>query len=107
MSDLYGLDTYAPREIAERVENVGVAKARLPFVPLAMLGMLAGVTAYAEFTPGVEAWIKAGSRGEMTLPTITGIGMGWWTLLFIAILVGGGWGMSRLEHRFSALRPPG
>ena len=42
MNDLYGLDAYAPREIAERVENVGVAKARLPFLSLAMLGMLAG-----------------------------------------------------------------
>jgi formate/nitrite transporter len=42
MSDLYGLDAYAPREIAERVENVGVAKARLPFISLAMLGILAG-----------------------------------------------------------------
>ena len=27
------------------------------------LGMLAGVLAYAEFTPGIEAWIKAGLRG--------------------------------------------
>jgi len=42
MNELYGFDAYAPREIAERVENVGVAKARLPFLPLAMLGMLAG-----------------------------------------------------------------
>ncbi len=42
MSDLYGFDAYAPRDIAERVENVGVAKARLPFLSLAMLGMLAG-----------------------------------------------------------------
>jgi len=42
MSDFYGFDTYAPHEIAERVENVGVAKARLPFISLAMLGMLAG-----------------------------------------------------------------
>src|SRR3989304_4702885 len=42
MNGLYGFDAYAPREIAERVENVGVAKARLPFLPLAMLGVLAG-----------------------------------------------------------------
>jgi formate/nitrite transporter len=42
MNELYGFDAYAPREIAERVENVGVAKARLPFLPLAMLGVLAG-----------------------------------------------------------------
>jgi formate/nitrite transporter len=42
MSELYGFDAYAPREIAERVENVGVAKARLPFLPLVFLGVLAG-----------------------------------------------------------------
>ena len=42
MSELYGSDAYSPREIAERVENVGVAKARMPLLSLAMLGVLAG-----------------------------------------------------------------
>jgi len=42
MSDLFGFDAYSPREIAARVESVGVAKARMPFLPLAMLGVLAG-----------------------------------------------------------------
>ena len=37
-----GFDAYAPREIALRVEEAGVAKARLALVPLAMLGVLAG-----------------------------------------------------------------
>ena len=69
------------------------------------LGMLAGVLAYAEFTPGIEAWIKAGSLGELTLPTLTGIGMGWWVLAFIAFLAFAGWGMGRLEQRFAHLRP--
>ncbi len=41
-STLYGSDAYAPREIAERVSEVGVAKARMPALQLAMLGMLAG-----------------------------------------------------------------
>ncbi|OGA12939.1 MAG: formate transporter FocA [Betaproteobacteria bacterium RIFCSPLOWO2_02_FULL_65_20] len=35
-------DPYSPREIAELVENVGIVKARLPLLQLAMLGMLAG-----------------------------------------------------------------
>jgi hypothetical protein len=70
-----------------------------------VLGMLAGVTAYAEFTPGIEAWIKAGSRGEMTLPSITGIGMGWWAVAFVAILAFAGWGMSWLEQRFASFKP--
>jgi uncharacterized protein len=69
------------------------------------LGMLAGVWAYAEFTPGIDAWIKAGSRGELTLPSITGIGMGWWVIAFVAVLAFAAWGMGRLEQRFGALRP--
>ena len=50
------------------------------------LGMLAGVTAFAELTPGIDAWIKAGAVGELTLPQLTGIGMGWWVLAFVAFL---------------------
>jgi formate transporter len=42
MTELYGSDAYAPREIAQRVESVGVAKARLGTLPLLMLGVLAG-----------------------------------------------------------------
>jgi hypothetical protein len=72
---------------------------------LFILGMLAGVMAYAEFTPGLEAWIKAGSKGELTLPLLTGIGMGWWVLIFIGFLAFAGWGMGRLEQRFGGWRP--
>jgi formate/nitrite transporter len=42
MTDVFGFDAFAPKEIAERVEQVGVAKARLPLRSLVMLGMLAG-----------------------------------------------------------------
>ena len=42
MSDLYGFDAFSPAQIAGRVREAGVAKARLPFVPLLMLGLLAG-----------------------------------------------------------------
>jgi uncharacterized protein len=69
------------------------------------LGMLAGVGAYAEFTPGLEAWIKAGQVGELTLPSLTGIGMGWWTLAFIAFLALAGWGMGWLERHFAHFKP--
>jgi formate/nitrite transporter len=41
-TELYGSDAYAPAEIARRIESVGVSKARLPTLPLLMLGMLAG-----------------------------------------------------------------
>jgi formate/nitrite transporter len=42
MPELYGLDAFSPREVAGRVEQVGVAKARLPLLQTALLGMLAG-----------------------------------------------------------------
>lgn len=39
---LFGTDAYAPREIAARVQDVGVAKAGLPLLTPALLGVLAG-----------------------------------------------------------------
>jgi formate/nitrite transporter len=42
MSSPFGLGAYAPDEIARRVEEVGVAKARRPWIANAMLGMLGG-----------------------------------------------------------------
>ena len=42
MSELSGLDAYAPREVAQRVASVGVAKARMATLPLCLLGVLAG-----------------------------------------------------------------
>jgi hypothetical protein len=71
------------------------------------LGMLAGVFAYAELTPGIDTWIKATSQGELTLPSITDIGMGWWTLAFVAFLAFAAWGMAIVEQRFGAPSPRG
>lgn len=42
MPDLYAIDPFSPKEIAERVENVGVVKARLPLVSQMVLGILGG-----------------------------------------------------------------
>ncbi len=42
MQEIFGFDCYAPKEIAERVENSGVAKANLPAVSQFALGLLAG-----------------------------------------------------------------
>jgi formate/nitrite transporter len=42
MSDLFGFDAYSPREIAQRIDAVGVTKARLPLRPMFMLSVLAG-----------------------------------------------------------------
>jgi len=42
MAEIYGTDAYSPKEIAERIEAVGVAKANLPLISMAALGVLAG-----------------------------------------------------------------
>jgi formate transporter len=42
MPELFGSDCYSPREIAERVENVGVTKATLPLLSQVALSVLAG-----------------------------------------------------------------
>jgi formate transporter len=40
--ELFGMDAYAPNEVAARVAAVGAAKSRLPLLTLWLLGMLAG-----------------------------------------------------------------
>jgi formate transporter len=42
MRRIFGLGAYAPKEVATRVAEVGVVKARLPLLTLALLGVLAG-----------------------------------------------------------------
>lgn len=42
MSQIFGADAYSPKEIAERVETVGVAKARLGLPAMLVLSILAG-----------------------------------------------------------------
>ncbi len=40
--EIFGLNAYAPAEIAEKIEQSGVAKANLPLLPMFMLGVVAG-----------------------------------------------------------------
>ncbi len=40
--EIFGSDAFSPREVARKVENIGVSKARAPIVETVMLGMLAG-----------------------------------------------------------------
>ena len=42
MSEIFGFDAFSPKEIAKRVETMGTAKAHLPILSMAMLGVLAG-----------------------------------------------------------------
>ncbi|MFM8768727.1 MAG: hypothetical protein ACKOD9_13530, partial [Rubrivivax sp.] len=38
----FGFDAFSPREVAERIEVLGVAKARLPLASMLLLAVLAG-----------------------------------------------------------------
>jgi formate/nitrite transporter len=42
MAEIFGFDCFSPKEIAERVETIGVAKTRLPLLSMITLGVLAG-----------------------------------------------------------------
>jgi formate transporter len=42
MADAFGMDAYSPREIANRVSEFAVVKARLPLLTMTLLGVLAG-----------------------------------------------------------------
>ena len=42
MSEIFGFDAFSPKEIALKVESVGVAKARLGLLQMSLLGVLAG-----------------------------------------------------------------
>ncbi|MFY9314321.1 MAG: formate/nitrite transporter family protein [Burkholderiales bacterium] len=42
MVELYGSHAFSPKEIAQKVESVGVQKARLPLLQTALLGVLVG-----------------------------------------------------------------
>ena len=42
MSEIFGLDAYSPKEVAARVQEVCVVKARLPLLTMWMLSLLAG-----------------------------------------------------------------
>ena len=42
MTELFGSDAYSPREVAQRIQQVGVVKARLHWLPLTLLSLLAG-----------------------------------------------------------------
>jgi formate transporter len=42
MNEIFGFDAFSPKEIANRIEKIGVTKARLPLLPMIMLGILAG-----------------------------------------------------------------
>ncbi len=42
MPEIFGFDAFSPKEIAARVETIGVVKARLPLLSMLMMSILAG-----------------------------------------------------------------
>jgi hypothetical protein len=68
-------------------------------------GIVAGLAAFAQFMPGVEAWVRDTAQGEVTLPSLSGIAAGWYVLAFVAVLALAAWGMAWIERHFAELRP--
>ena len=46
MNEVFGFDAYAPKEIAEKIETIGVTKARLPV--LSIRGLAANAAPYIQ-----------------------------------------------------------
>jgi len=70
-----------------------------------ILGIFIAAYGYAEFFAGFDEWLAQSAHPDVTLPSLTGIPMGWFVLLFIAFLALAGWGMKAAERRFAGLRP--
>lgn len=82
----------------------GMATGRIDALAFA-LGLVTGLLAYAHFLPELDVWIRDNGQGPLTLPEVTGVGMGWFVLLFVAIWAATLWGISRIERRFARLGP--
>jgi len=54
-----GIDAYSPREIAVRVESIGVTKARLPLFTMAALGIVAGLEDLSGWGHYIILWLSA------------------------------------------------
>lgn len=71
MSDHFSFDAYTPAEIARRIETVGVTKARMPLLPLLLLGVMAGAFI------GLGAMFSFIVRADPTLgPAAAAVGSG-------------------------------
>lgn len=71
MSDHFSFDAYTPAEIARRIETVGLTKARMPLLPLLLLGVMAGAFI------GLGAMFSFIVRSDPTLsPAAAAVGSG-------------------------------
>jgi hypothetical protein len=82
----------------------GVATGRIDAM-LYALGMLAGLAAYAEIYPGIEAWTKTTALGEATWPEVLGVSRGLVVYVVAALAAVMFWAATQLEKAFSNRRP--
>ena len=85
MPEIFGSEAFSPKEIARKVESVGVVKARLPLVPMLMLGVLAG--AFIGIGSMFSVVIKADSSLSFGISAVLS-GIAFSLGLFVVIVAG-------------------
>lgn len=85
MSEIFGSDAYSPKEIAKRVEIVGVTKARLPLLSMVMLGVMAG----GFIGLGALFFVLISSDAELGFAARQGLGGVAFSLGLILVVVAG------------------
>jgi len=85
MAEVFGSEAFSPKEIANRVQSVGVVKARLPLFQMLMLSVLAGV--FIGIGGMFYMIVKADSSLSFAISGILG-GIGFSLGLFIVIIAG-------------------
>jgi len=85
MAEILGFDAFSPKEIADKVHHVGVAKAHLPVLPTMMLGVLAG----AFIGLGALSFTLVASDTQLSFGVARVLGGVAFSLGLILVIVGG------------------
>jgi formate/nitrite transporter len=83
--EIFGSDAFSPREVAARIETIGVAKARLPLRSMSMLALLAG----AFIGLGSIAFLLVASDPSLSFATSRVLGGVMFSLGLIMVVVAG------------------
>jgi hypothetical protein len=79
---------------------VAAATGRIDAIVFAV-GLVTGLVAYAELMPGVDVWIREHGQGDLTLPQVLGVPMGWLVLASVGVWIGVVRLVRVLERRFA------
>jgi hypothetical protein len=82
----------------------GMATGRIDAMAYA-LGMLAGLAAYAEVYPAIEAWTKTTALGDATWPDLLGLPRGVIVVLVAVLAAAAFWAATRIEKAVVDRRP--